>query len=448
MRARARSTAKILGVGVLVAGACVWHTSGSHQNARQPSDTQADRAGLFQLDPQNISNRLYRQVHVRTAKNGKEYGFDELDPLLWSQTKYLLSGPSHAQVLRLLDEYSRAPAEQQLRDPVKKAILARELWAVFDWAAPQPGQEYNWRQDRSRREITSRLVPVIRRLALNPDEIAALPDTYQRAIQNKEFAAEFDSAQPDRPFLPPDLFNPRGPWVCIGIPGKDPIAPSHEQTFSRSVFLVFMRLPGGREAAVAYLKQLAESHSSQKLPAGAEFALVRRMMLPNDRGSLVVTPVIESIQLRHYRETAPDDSPVNSSDHKFARRSQSVFEFKLDRAGLFSAEHSGLRSVNSTDPGFILFMSMGFDPFEDLQAVEKYPPVLSFCTRCHSGPGLQSVLSLTQRWNPATNQPLKLGLAETTPAAEADKVIARKQTQDDWKLLLQLWNAGSTETAR
>jgi hypothetical protein len=448
LRAWAHLTAGVLAVGVLVAGVCTWYASASHQNARPPSDTQADRAGLFQPDPQGISNRLYREIHVRTAKNGKEYGFDELDPLLWSQTKYLLSGPSHARVLHLLDEYSRAPAEQQLRDPVKKAILARELWAVFDWATPQPGQEYNWRQDRSRRELTSRLVPVIRRLALNPDEIAALPDTYQRAIQNKEFPAEFDSAQPDHPFLPPDLFNPHGPWVCIGIPGKDPIAPSHEQTFSRSVFLVFMRLPGGREAAVAYLKQLAEPHSSQKLPAGAEFALVRRMMLPNDWGSLVVTPVIESIQIRHYRETAPDDSPMNSSDHEFARRSQSVFEFKWDRAALFSGEHSGLRSVNSTDPGFILFMSMGFDPFEDLQSVEKYPPALSFCTKCHSGLGVQSVLSFTKRWNPASIQPAKPGLAETSPAAEAHKVIGRKQTQDDWRLFLQLWDAGSAQSAK
>lgn len=450
MRGQAHLVAGVLALGVFIAGACIQHAFASHRNVRQSPETQADQTGLFSPDPQDISNRLYRQVHVRTSKNGKEYGFDELDPLLWSQTKYLLSGPSHTQVLRLLDEFSRTSAEQQLRDPVAKAILSRELWAVFDWAAaPSPsGHEYSWKQERSRRELISRLAQVIDQLALTQTEIAALPDTYQRAIENKRFPTAYDPEHPDRPFLPPDLFNPRGPWVCIGLTGPDPIAPSHELTFSRSVFLVFMHLPGGREAALGYLRRLAEPHSSKKLPVGAEFAFVRRMLLPNDGGGIATTPVIESIQIRHYRETAPDTSPDDQHFPEVARLSQSVFEFKLDRAGLFSAERSGLRSVNSAEQGFILFMSQGFDPFEDLQPVEKYPSALSFCASCHSGSEVESVLSLTQRWNPAVAQPLKPGLAETTPTAEVAKLITRKQSQDDWKLLLQLWNAGSARGAK
>jgi hypothetical protein len=103
--------------------------------------------------------------------------------------------------------------------------------------------------------------------------------------------------------------------------------------------------------------------------------------------------------------------------------------------------------VNSADPGFILFMSFGFDPFEDLQPVEKYPPVLSFCASCHSATGIHSVLSLTRRWNPAAAQPLKPALSETTPTAEAARVIAWKQTQENWKLLLQLWGTGSVQSA-
>jgi hypothetical protein len=434
-----------LPAGVLIAGLCILCVSASHQDSSQTLRARADYAGPFNSDPQDISNRLYRQVHVRTAKNGKEYGFDELDPLLWSHTKYLLSGPSHTQLLGLLDEFLRMPPDQQLRNPVIKAILTRELWAVFDWATPLPNYDYNWTQDRSRRQLATSLARVIQQLALNQTDIAALPNTYQRAIQNKEFPAEYDPAHPDRPFLPPDLFNSRGSWVCIGIPGKDPIAPNHEQTFSRSVFLVFMRLPGGRDAALAFLKQLQEPHASQKLPTGAEFALVRRMILPDVHGNLVLTPVMESVQIRHYRESAPDGSPMNSSDHEFARRSQSILEFKLDRVALFSGEYSGLRSVNSADQGFILFMSHGFDAFEDLEPVEKFPPVLSFCAMCHSSPGVQSVLSLTQRWSPAANQPVKYGLTETTPTVEAAKVIAWKQTKDDWKWLLKLWNGDSTQ---
>lgn len=422
---------------------CVWHASASHRNAHPSPETQADQAGPFSPDPQDISNRLYRQIHVRAAKNGKEYGFDELDPLLWSQTKFLLSGPSHTQVVRLLDEFARTSAEQQFRDPVKKAILARELWAIIDWAAPLTGHEYSEELDQSRRELTSKLATVIHQLALTQTEIAALPDNYQRAIQHKEFLTKYDSAHPDRPFLPPDLFNPRSPWVCIGINGEARIAPIHENTFSRSAFFVFIHLPGGRRAALVYLKQLAESIAPQKLPIGAEFALVRQLILPDDHGNLVLAPVIESVQIRHYREVGPDESAAHPHESDFEARFQSVYEFKLDRAQLFSSEHSGLRSVNSADQGFILFMSHGFDPFEDLEPVEKYKPVLSFCRMCHSSPLIHSVLSFTLRSNPVTNQAGNPHIAETTPVAEAAKVISWKQSQDNWKLLLQLWNAGS-----
>ncbi len=149
MRTWAHLAAGFLALGVLIAGVCIWHAFAFHQDIRPPSDVQTGQTGLFSLDPQDISNRLYRQIHVRTAKNGKEYGLDELDPLLWSQTKYLRSGPSHTQVLRLLDEFSRSPANRQPRDPVKKAILARELWAVFDWAASSTGDQNSEKQDRS-----------------------------------------------------------------------------------------------------------------------------------------------------------------------------------------------------------------------------------------------------------------------------------------------------------
>ncbi len=448
MRTWAHLAAGFLALGVLIAGVCIWHAFAFHQDIRPPSDVQTGQTGLFSLDPQDISNRLYRQIHVRTAKNGKEYGLDELDPLLWSQTKYLRSGPSHTQVLRLLDEFSRSPANRQPRDPVKKAILARELWAVFDWAASSTGDQNSEKQDRSRRELDSGLAPVIHQLALTQTEIAALPDNFQRAIQNKEFPADYDPAHPERPFLPPEMFNPRGPWVCIGINGEARIAPIHEKTFSRSAFFVFMHLPGGRQAALAYLKQIEESIASQKLPMGAEFALVRQLILPDDHGNLVLAPVIESVQIRHYREVAPDESAAHPHESDFEARFQSVYEFKLDRAGLFTAEHSGLRAVNSTEEGFILFMSHGFDPFENLEPEEKYKPVLSFCRMCHSSPLIHSVLSFTLRWDPVTKQAGNPHLAETTPAAEAAKVIAWKQTQDNWKLVLQLWNPGSAQAAR
>jgi hypothetical protein len=117
---------------------------------------------------------------VRIDPAGKEHGFDAVDPLLWSETNYLLTGESHAQALALANEFLRTHAERQITDPTNRAILQRDIWAVFDWA-DQPDLPHQ----TERRELTAKLAPIIWRLALSPDELATLPDTYARALQNR-----------------------------------------------------------------------------------------------------------------------------------------------------------------------------------------------------------------------------------------------------------------------
>src|SRR5437899_8390129 len=72
-----------------------------------------------------------RELHVRKEPNGKEHGFDALDPLLWSRTSYLLDGKSWAQALGLADEFlrkiGRAPSElQSLRHLVCRLLLEKK----------------------------------------------------------------------------------------------------------------------------------------------------------------------------------------------------------------------------------------------------------------------------------------------------------------------------------
>jgi hypothetical protein len=306
-------------------------------------------AALFTPDPQNVANRLYWQLHVRTEPGGKEFGFDALDPLLWSETKYLLSGKSQARALALADEFLRTHAERQITDPLKRAILRRDVWAVFDWADQpnEPGVPPQADQ-AERTESMAKLAPVVRRLALSPDELAALPDTYARAIRDRAFPAAYDPARPNQAFLPPDLCDPRGPWVCLGPPQTDLAAPLHDLAFTaRSVFFVFARLPGGRDATLSYFKWLAAMDTPllvhiqeagwpdamdvwnpdvPQFSVGTEFALVRKMMLPDRDGILHLTPVTESVQIRHYTDI-PIVGPMESRDvglaSVFSRRQKS-----------------------------------------------------------------------------------------------------------------------------
>src|SRR5579863_140020 len=137
--------------------------------------------------------------------------------------------------------------------------MQRDLWAVFDWSVQQsPGRdrpEYN----KEKQELQARIAEVLRRLALTPDEVKALPETYAKAIASGTFAKQYDPAHPDIPFLPPDLFDAHGPWVCIQpSPESDSgVAKMHIwNTSGRSGFLVFVRLPEGHKATMDYFQSL------------------------------------------------------------------------------------------------------------------------------------------------------------------------------------------------
>jgi hypothetical protein len=423
-----------------------------------------ERTGLFDSDPRHVSNQLYRQLHVRTETGGKEYGFDALDPLLWRETNYLLSGKSQAQAITLADKFLRTHAERQISNPTKRAILQRDIWAVFDWA-DEPDQVGHAHQEE-RRKLMAKLALIVRRLALSPDELAQLPDTYARAVRNHEFPAAYDRTNPNLAFLPLDLFDPSGPWVCLGAPNHELAAPLHDASFTaRSVFLVFARLPGGRGATLAYFRQLAEMRiplfvrmqdpnwpqpmdvwnpQVPQFPAGTEFALVRKMVLPDVEGHLRLTPVTESVQIRHYTEI-PSVNPMASRDVALARSFQEPSAIELSRKLLFSEGHSGLRGVTPSDDAFLILpaMSQGFDVFEDKGMRVRASSPFVECTGCHLGPGIQSMMSFSFRGNPDEGPVLSPRLAETTPSEEAEMVIEWAQTQEKWKDLLRLWSAKS-----
>jgi hypothetical protein len=392
-------TAALLVSGV--AGRCAL---GQDQSTSQ---SKKEPTALFSPEPENIWNRLYRQLHVRSTYDGREYGFADLDPLLWDETKYLRNGDSNKKALDLLDQFLSTRAELRIRYPIKRAILQRDLFSVFVWGSSS--------------NLAEKLGRVIWRLALSPTEINALPDTYAIAVSRKEFPAAYDAAQPNRAFLPKDLFDINGPWICLSPSDSRLAAPGHDAgPFGGSVFLVFARLLGGRQATLAYLEQLANLHIPPQFPENTEFALVRKLALPTVYGNLMLTPITESVQIRHYSglHLAADDS-----------------EIKLDRAMVFDGNHSGLREVTPEDKEFPVFMTHGFDPFEDNRWAAGLPVAsLATCNGCHGHAGysgIASVMSFSFRsQNPR--------LAETTLSNEAEKVIRWKQADPNWKSLVQL----------
>jgi hypothetical protein len=427
------------------------------------SESSEKTGTLYDPNSTHIWNRLYDALLIREGPTGAKYGADSLDPLLWRDTKHLLAQPSHEHALRILDQFLQTHAENLIQDPVKRAILQRDLWAVFDWSVQQgsddegePGYE------KERQELQIRLAEVLRRLALTSKEVKSLPDNYAEAVASGAFAKEYDPAHRDRAFLPPDLFEPRGPWVFISGDGSEPVAKQHVSEFSgRSRFLVFVRLPGGRKSTLDYCQTLwnvpqpwtSLSGTNDRMivnpdlpqfPAGTEVALVRQLTLFDDHGNLVPAPITESVQIRVYRTiTASKENRYESQDfEELATRSgQGFYEITLSRPQLFANKAGGLRA---TAPDEREFSVRADDPFEPL-AKNLIPlrlrtvPIFLQCAICHTAGGINSLESRSRLLKPNPLQHDLAGKPNRPRWWEYDQTISWKHDRYDWGLLNGYW---------
>jgi hypothetical protein len=373
-----------------------------------------------------------------------------------------------------LEEFVRGNGETLIADPVKRAILQHDLWLVADWLIR--------RDDRDGQKLLGLLAHAIRRLALTPDQIAKLPDNYAAGVASKAFAAAFDPEKPKRAYLPPDLFHPNGPWVCVGrTDGRT--APAHlgashhitpggnKNPFTSSTFLVFLKLPAGREAGLAFLKQLARqpkpiflitegkdgrvnsapNRDLPVLPLGSEMALVRRAMLIDAKGRVAPSPLTESVQLRvtTSRAVPTADGGGLAEDPKRA----AALEFEWRRADLFGRAPVGLQDV-SAEPDFVTgFRAGSVDEFEvDRRATPDRPAMLPFaapgtarrqsCFDCHAVSTLYGTRSFQRLWtyDEALNErsPPLFPVAATNVQAVEKTAVKWKESQPGWATLRKL----------
>ncbi|HKH98702.1 MAG TPA: hypothetical protein VJ999_06295 [Candidatus Sulfotelmatobacter sp.] len=422
---------------------------------------------VYDSNPSHLWNRLYAALLMREDRHGHYYGEDSLDPLLWLETEHLLAGPSHDRALRVLDEFLKTHGENLIHDPLKRAMLQRDLWVVFDWSVQQFSRSKRPSYAEEKLELQARLAEVLRRLELSPKEIERLPDNYAQALASGTFAREYDPAHPDRTFLPPDLFDPRGPWVGISpSPESDSgVAKMHIFNFSgRSGFLVFVRLPEGRKATFDYFQSLWNfpqpyvqgpiSAADQapvnpdlpSFPAGTQVALVRRMTLIDNEGNLVASSLTESVQIRVYHKiTATEERNFSGTVADIVRNTgQDFYEIKLSRPLLFSGKNGGLRAIGRDEKEFSTFQTKGDDPIEepgDPKFESNAIPKLQTCAWCHSGGGVRSLNSREALLKPNRRQQEPAN-ADYGPIYWGDSAaIEWKQSHYDWGLLNGYWRA-------
>ncbi len=147
---------------------------------------------------------------ARTGPDGKIYGLDGLDPLLWNSSTYLLEGNTGEEFDTALAEFA-AQSDDVIRtySPTQRAMLQRVLWVVFDRAAAR-GRGVS----PEKRENQAKTAKLITRLALSREEIAKLPDTFAETARTKphprEPKTEIEFKNRFVPFFPDDLLDADG----------------------------------------------------------------------------------------------------------------------------------------------------------------------------------------------------------------------------------------------
>lgn len=390
------------------------------------ASVRSQEAAVFDASPKHSWNRLYAALGANSLiARDRAPGSEEA----------ALTGKSYESLLSALDEFLRAHAEKAIDTPVKRAILQRAVWATFDRVSNAAGGN-----QASRTEIARRCAAIIQRLSLSDGGLAELPDNYSATVQRKVFPTSYDPSQRERPFLPDDLLDEAGPWVMLsGAELLNPAAAVHaEAVQGRSVFYVLIRLPAGRRATVAYLRQLAdfpqpyiwdEAYASSpyarapvainpnlpQFPQDTQVALVRRMLLTDTKGQLVVTPLIESIQLRVYRN---DPKSAEWDD----RDNQDVYEMDLAPIELFKGT-GGLRA-STADQGNDMAM------FDKPSLFTRVTP--GVCRDCHAPVGVRSLNTYTYAFR--ETRPKTPWFEPSTASLQNDHAVNYKKHDYTWGL--------------
>lgn len=421
-------SALLLSTLLLVAGA-------SHAN-------EADYA-VFDTDSGHLWNRLHQALYVRTMKD-ERIGHDLVDPPLWVDTEtFLLSGPSREKALELLDEFLHNDGEKLITDPLKRVVMQHDLWAVFDWTANRsaafedPASDGLPAKDEfesARLALRERLAAVIRRLAVDQAAVDRISANYAQAIAAKTWPDHFSSDDPGQTFLPADLLDPTGSWICIRGAAEGPAAPIHSNYYrGRSAFAVYLRLPDGVVATREYIDALNTAAAGATSPAelpqfpvGTSLALVRQMFALDAAGEVMLTPLVQTVQMRVYREVG-----AKIKNHA---ASQAMFKFKLDRRSLFAGRSGGLVSISDTAP---LVHSILSD--HEKQYLKTEQPFMTSCIDCHScgGGTVQGIFTFDQTtWvSYAKVSEPEQRLRPTQTDRERQRTRAWKQDRHDGRLL-------------
>lgn len=378
-------------MGVLLISPCA-HSS--------PTSPCKQISNIFSTDPQDNWNQLYNELPMLLDCKARSLDALGEGQLVKQVLEFLRNPQNQEKVKSALDGFiSNIESNLNFKDPIKRMVLQRDLWAVYEASGPGINPEVE--------VVQKKLAQAILKLALGREKLESLSINYSNCLN---YRASFNVDSPDQAYLPDGIFSGSGPWIPISYDGDvESPAPFHQKFVNgRSNFLVEFRHPSGKEAGLEYLKTVnlfpqpwvinpnrISAQGSRNSPVlwntdipqfadGSQVALLRKMVVIAADGSLFASNVVESLQIRLFEDVLNLKNPT-----KIARQSkQRFFEFRLSRPDLISGK-CGLSFLDEPEekPQY----SSVHDLAEDSLNEGREAKLNSFrqrCSACHQGIGI------------------------------------------------------------
>ncbi len=424
---------------------------------------------VYDSDSGSLVNRLFAAFYIRASeipsKRGgipvrRIEGGDVIDFLAWPGSAYWSDPETCRRLSSVLDECIANIPRVRPADPLRRAMLQRDLWAAFDFYVGRNIARQGEKATRDRREeICRKLARVIRGLTLSPVEIESLPDTYAAAVKSGKFASEH-RFEPSLAYLPHRLLTDADEWQEIDFfqPHENPTdfqsrnTTAHTRNYmGRSYFRIFYHFPGGRAALENYLKVIdkegldwkssAQSSSAiymttaPQIPVGTEVVLLQLLITLDDELRPVPTRIVESVQLRVFRNVDGKPEPPTNTGV-----GMNVSEYVLKRRLLFDGlKQGGLERTPDDKPIYRVIFQVPNAP--DWGGGGRSLSLAQDCRRCHTGAGqvgVQTIFSLLHDggFDGGSTLGVSHPLAAGTPSPRGPRAVMWKTRHESYRRLL------------
>jgi hypothetical protein len=477
---------------------------------------------LYDPNPEHLWNRLFAAFYIRRSElsSRPEYPkdptkLDEWDRKLrsgklplgpvvkrveggdipsfpaWQKTHYYSEPATFERADKLLDEFIDTHAERLVDEPLKRAFLQRDLWAVFDHLVAQNIARFNdpdltgrrasvpdyqvnmyWRPDHelgpeelqadpariARRETLCRkLAVIIKRLALPKSVIEVLPDNYAEAIRSGRFATQHDF-DPRRDYLPPGLLTEPHAWVEVDNSSAHLNRDAGEGQMmllawsirGRSYYRIFWRFPAGRRAVEDYLNYLqregvdwketatyglvAYKPGVRQIPVGTEAAIVQFLVVLDDRLQPIPTRVVELVHVFVYKNVDGSPDPQTNTG-----RGLNGMQYVVRRRLLFDGLKQGGLDRNADDAATYRTLINGSG---DWGAFGRQQSVVQTCLHCHMFDRKKvGIFSLNSTACHAPDQQpgvvISMGSGPIRTCSRAERTARWKTRQEDYLRLVE-----------